>query len=145
MSDSSIVNLSDRQTKLRLIQRIGALAGPHHVTVKRWRPRRSSRANAFYWACVVPALQQFLEDQGETYTADEIHVLMKAKFLRMSVVNKATGEVIGATVRSSASLDAKEFGVYLEKCIAWLAETFGIVVPDPREMFDEPKQLKRAG
>lgn len=120
----------------RAIQRLGTvpadgrlvrlLFGPARVT-------RSNRANAYYWSCVVASFHDFLREQGESYTAEDCHEFLKCKHLLQTLVNRETGEVIGRAPRSTASLTTEEFADYLDRCIVWLADTFGIVVPDPRE------------
>ena len=129
--DERILNLSDPKQKAELYGLIGGLRGPHRVSWCRHRPRRTDRQNRYYWPCFVKPFGDFLREQGEMVTDDEAHELMKAKFLRRSVVNPATGEVIGETVPSTTALDTSEFNVYLEQCAYWLADMFHIVVPEP--------------
>ncbi len=120
--------------KRRLIQSIGALpidGKPYDIDIKPVRVTRSNRANAFYWACVVESFNQFLRDQGESYTAEDCHEFLKCKFLLQTLVNHETGEVVARAPRSTASLTTEEFAEFLDRCIAWLAETFGVVVPEP--------------
>lgn len=127
----TIVNFSDNAQKRRFLTIAGALQGPHEVTMKPWKPRRSNRQNAWYWACVVESFRQFLLAQGDNYSKDECHEILKTKCLgTVMVVNKQDGEVIAETNKSTASLKSAEFTEYADRCCAWLSE-FGIVVPTP--------------
>lgn len=125
------VNLSDAQTKRSLMNSIGPLTGLYDVSLKPRRPTRSAQQNRYLWGVVYKTFQKFLEAQGEHLTSEEVHRLCGAKFLRRSIVNHDSGEVIGETITSTTSLSTVEFGEYLDKVIAWLGEQFGIVVPSP--------------
>lgn len=126
-----IVNLSAPQEKRMLLEKIRGLEGPHRIEIVKHRKRRSDRQNRYYWPCFVQPFADFLRGQGETITDDEAHLLMRAKFLRQTVVNRETGEAIGQRIRSTTELTTEEFNNYLELCAQWLAENFDIVVPEP--------------
>ncbi len=126
-----IIDFDDRDQKRRFLTLAGALQGPQEVTIKPWKPRRSNRANSFYFAVVVAALRQFLAEQGDNYSVDECHDLLKTRCLgTVKVFNRKTGEFIAEKSLGSAMLDTSEFSAYVERCIAWLAD-FGIEVPSP--------------
>ncbi len=125
-----IVNFDNPAERANLIRTIRLLNGPHKVDIKRYRKGRSSQANRYLWGCVYPAFVQFNEEQGESFTTEQCHAFFTLKFLRSSVVNKTTGEVIGQTVASTAKMNTEEFSAYIEKIIAWLAD-YGIEVPTP--------------
>jgi hypothetical protein len=131
MPTELIVNLSDAKDKRMLLEMLRALEGPHRVQWCKHRKRRTDRQNRMYWPLVVQPFADFLREQGESYTDDDAHELLKAKFLRVSVANKDTGEVIGEIPRSTTTLTTEEFYDYVEKCVAWLADMFGIECPSP--------------
>ena len=65
--------------------------GPVTLTVARPQATRSQQANAYYWAVVVQALA---DHTG--YTPDEMHDVLKVKFLPKAVaLNAANGRVVG--------------------------------------------------
>lgn len=120
--------------KRRLMAAIGALPAdgkPYRFIGEPVRDIRSTRANAYYHACVVDEFRKFLREQGQEFTHDDCHEFLKCKFLLQELINPATGEIVGRAPRSTASLDREEFGDFLERCIAWLADTFGVIVPEP--------------
>lgn len=127
-----IIDLKHPSERQRLHDYIDKLAGKVcKVTIERVQKRRSNQANAYYWGVVVQAFSQFLKDQGEWYTDEEVHEMFKFKFLRRSVVNKKTGEVVSEITLSTSKLSTSEFAEYLDRCIVWLNDMFGIHVPSP--------------
>lgn len=125
------VNMSNPPEKHQLLERLRSLQGEYRVDILRHRKRRSDRQNRYYWPCFVQVFGDFLRAQGEEITDDEVHTLFKAKFLRTTVVNRDTGEVVGQKIRSTTDLDTEEFNDYLENVAKWLAENVGIIVPPP--------------
>jgi hypothetical protein len=119
--------------KRRVIQQVGVLVGIYDIEFDPRRDTRSNRQNAWYWACIVSAFAAYMRDQDyEIITDDEAHEFLKARFLAVSVHNRRTGEVIGRRVRSTTELSTEQFCEYCERCRAWLADFFGIIVPDPQ-------------
>jgi hypothetical protein len=129
-----VVDFAKPAEKQAVLQFVRGLAGPHRVEIVKYRARRTDTQNRYYWPCVVQPFADFLRGQGETITDEQAHDLMKAKFLTVTVTNSGTGEVIGDRVRSTTELNVEEFSEYLEKCIAWLADMFGIECPIPGVM-----------
>jgi hypothetical protein len=128
-----LINFDDAGAKRELLSRLGALRGPYRVEVTRLRPRRTDRQNRWYWPAIVTPFAQYLSAQDYDVTSPEqAHAILKERFLRIEVVNKTTGEVIGQRVRSTTELSIEEFGDYCDRCAAWLSEFFGIVIqPGP--------------
>jgi len=100
------------------------------VRVERVRAARSLQQNAWYWGCIV---QELANHTG--YTPDEIHEILKAKFLpkRLAIAN-GNGDICGEFVLggSTRQLDTLDFGDYCERIREWAAESLDIVIPDPR-------------
>lgn len=118
--------------KRQLMSAIGAMDGMYELEIKPRRNTRSLQQLRWYWSCICPALAQYLNDQDyEPITSEGAHELLKAKFLTVSVVHPATGEVVGSRSRSTGELTTLEFADYCERARVWLADFFGIIVPDP--------------
>ena len=129
-----IVNLSDPRAKRALLSRIGALQGPHRIEVCKFKPRRSDRQNSYYWPCFVEPFAKWLrEENGDAATEQEAHEILKHRFLRRTVIDKGTGEVLGDVTRSTTELDTSEFTEFLDQCAAFLADYCGIAVPPAGE------------
>jgi len=128
-----LINFDDPAEKRVLWDFLKTCKGRWRITACRYRRRRSDVQNRYYWGVVVRLFGDFLRDQGEQYTDEDAHEVLKAAFLRKSIVNQETGEIICETVGSTAKLTTGEFIEYLDKCVAWLADMFHIVVPDPNQ------------
>lgn len=150
----AILDLSDRDMKQRFIRWIGTLAGAYEVEVRPRRNTRSLQQNAYYWACVVTPLADFLSAQDyELNTPEDAHEILKAKFLTTPVINPETGEIIGRIVRSTTDLSTEEMTDYIERARAWMLDFFGIwtqdAEPDPRlrqerhQVVSRPVQRRR--
>jgi hypothetical protein len=125
-----IADLNDARKRTAIARRINDLRGVYRIEVTRYRPRRSDRQNRYMWPCMVQPFAQFLRDQGEEYTDQQAHELLKAKFLRKTVEIKGERlDVVGSTTE----LDTSQFNEYLDKVAAWLADMFDIIVPEPSE------------
>lgn len=123
----------DNPTEVRLIHDyLRALKGKQRVEVKRYRPRRSDRANAFYFVAIVHPFSEWMSEQyGETFDEEDAHYLLKRTFLTRRVRHPSTGKVV-EVVGSSAALDTAAFGEYVMKCSQLLLEHCGIVVASDR-------------
>lgn len=99
------------------------------IAVKRLRATRSLEQNAYYWGVVVQLLS---EHTG--YTPDEIHDVLKAKFIpkRLAVCD-GNGEIKDEIVLggSTRAMNKLEFGEYVESIRLWAAEDLDVVIPDP--------------
>jgi hypothetical protein len=126
-----VIDMTRPAEKQMILEFVRKLDGMHRVEIVKYRPRRTDSQNRYYWPCVVQPFADFLRAQGQTITDEQAHDLMKAKFLTISVINPGSGEVIGERVRSTTELKVEEFGEYLEKVMAWLADMFGIECPIP--------------
>ena len=101
------------------------------VKVERVRATRSLNQNAWYWGVIVELIS---EHTG--YTPDEIHELLKAKFIpKRLAVAKGNGEIVDEFVigGTTMKLNKVEFGEYCENVRRWAAETLDVVIPDPQE------------
>ena len=97
---------------------------------------RSQRQNAYYFGVVLKTIG---DDVG--YTVEEMHQLMAKEFLSYE---KSPGELF---VRSTTSLNTKEFEDYLAKVRRFAATELSIFVPLPNETefaytIKEPKNGK---
>lgn len=140
-----VLNLDSVETKRRLMQRIQRLKGLHEVSIQPRKKTRSLNANAYYHVAVVaPFLEWLRENWGDTsITHEQAHELLKRKVLgTIEKVDKSTGEIFEITP-TSHDMDQYEFGEFIEKAAAWLAEFAGIVVI-PSEMFWDSKEKRTA-
>ena len=109
------------------------------ITVKKFSGKRSLPQNRWYRGCVVPAFKQALTSLwGEEPTNEEVHELLKQKFLSKQVPDPETGQIM-LIPKSTASLTKEEFYVFVEKVRKWAAENLQIDIPDPIPQLTEPE------
>lgn len=142
--DAILVNLSDPSVKRQMMAEIGRLTGLYEYYLKPRKRTRSLDQNAYYWAAVV---QPFTDWLRETYGDSQVdkeqaHEMLKVKILGLQE-RQIEGETISLIPRSR-TLTVEEFGEYIEKCAAWLAEFCEIIVV-PSEMFHEGETLGKKG
>jgi hypothetical protein len=82
--------------------------------------KRSTQANALYWVLLHTAAER-LRPGGKQYSAESYHTLMKSKYLGCDDIPLPNGKTVSVP-RSTANLDAGEFGDYFAKVEAELAQ-----------------------
>lgn len=125
------INFNSVAQKRMLYQTLRGLRGEHRVTIAEYHGPHTDPQRRYYFSSVVGEFHKFLREQGEVYTKEQAHEILKAKLLRESVADPRTGEFLAERVKSITELDKREFSVFLEAAIAWLADMFHIEVPDP--------------
>ena len=125
-----VIDMSDWQQKAMVLEKIRGLQGMYLFNIKQHRKRRSGRQNRWYFSCFVQPFADFLRGQGYGVSDHDAHVILKERFLKRSLVNEKTGEVLEYT-KSTADLDTQEFNEYLDACRVFLQDYAGIQVPDP--------------
>jgi hypothetical protein len=106
---------------------LNTLKGGVLLTVKKEKSQRSIQQNKYYWGVVIKLL---CEEIG--LDEDELHEILKYKFLKEHVGNKVLGEV--DFVRSTTNLTTKEMEEYLEKIRIWAAQFLNTNIPLPNEV-----------
>lgn len=126
------LDLTVADNKRRLLSTVGILTGMYDVALAPRRPTRSLRQNAAWWGLIVQPFYEFLRDQDiDISDPEQAHAILREKLLRVAVVSRRTGEVIAWRTRSTTELNTNEFAELYDKAQVWLADQFGIVVPDP--------------
>ena len=90
---------------------------------------RSIQQNRWLWAC-----NTILADHTG-FTKEEIHEIIKLKFLKKEKVNEKTGEVF-EYLGSSATLTKTEFGEFMESVILWSSEFLKCSLPYPDQQME---------
>lgn len=124
------LEMRNRQAVQAQLQRMRD--GEVRITIERAHATRSAQANRYYWGVVVELLA---EHTG--YTPDEIHDVLKAKFLpkKLAVID-GNGEIKGEFVigGSSARLNTIEFGEYVMQIRQWALDDLGVAIPEPGDI-----------
>lgn len=107
----------------------------HVVEVKIAKEKRSNIQNSYYWV-VVGIISEYIG-----YLPDEIHQLLKDKFLgRNQNVIKKTGEVF-YVLKSTTALDTSEFSNYIEQIRLWALQDLDCYCPTPDEYREHQIEL----
>lgn len=96
---------------------------------------RSIPQNKYYWSVIIGILS---DHTG--FTPDEVHEILKQKFLKKDVIIKEKDKVdIIRISTSTTGLTTIEMEEYLTKIKEWSAIELGIVLPDPNANIQETK------
>ena len=111
----------------RYIEHLSSIAGPYTLSLDKYTPRkeRSIPQNSYYHGAIVSVLS---EETG--YTPDEIHEVLKWKFLKKEVT--INGESCIST-KSTRDLSTAEFEDYLDQIRVWASSELGILLREPHE------------
>lgn len=105
------------------------------IEIKEPRPKRTNKQNAYYWVCLG------IIGQHCGYSSDEMHELMKYKFLGVEEkVVKQTGEML-KSLKSTQNLDSTEFTVYIDKIRLWGLQELDCYCPSPEEYYQNEIEL----
>lgn len=138
-----MIDLSDRISKQKLMVEIGAMQGQYEVEIEPRRVTRSNAQNAYYWGVVVEAVRLGIDEAwGENLSAEQVHDLLRKKFLELPIVNRKTGEVVEVIPGSTRALSTVEFCAYLDQVIKFAGEFLNVEVPpaDPEWWRNEQKE-----
>jgi hypothetical protein len=100
-----------------------------HITVDKHSGKRSHRQNALWWVYVTILASEI------GYNKNEMHEILKMKFLKKEKVDEKTGEVF-EYLGSTTSLNKTEFGEMINSLVQWAAETFNVVMPLPNTQLE---------
>lgn len=125
----TFLDFNDVARKRRFMSWVGTLQGEYEVNIIPRRTRRTLAQNRLWHSQVVEPFYEFLREQDyEICDPEQAHSILKEKFLRVEVVNKVTGEVLGWRTKSTTELSVDEFSRLIEVSTVWLADMFGIVI-----------------
>jgi len=103
------------------------------IIIKKKVKSRSNHQNKFYWGVFLPVIRDALMDLGHFMSNEEqVHDLLKLKFLKYDSINEDTGDVI-EVLGSTTTMSTLEFETYLTNVRAWAAEYLNCVLPFPNE------------
>lgn len=139
-----VYDMDDLPTKRRVMQSVQGMNGLWEISMKPRRFTRTPSQNNYYWAAVVTPFTEWLRGEwgDNDIQVEQAHELLKTKILgTKELLNKETGEEI-QIIRSSKMLDTTEFGEFIDKAAAWLAEFTGIVVLSPDLFWESPASEK---
>lgn len=96
------------------------------ILIHRKKKHRSVQQNRYYWLIVT----MLSEHTG--FTREELHQILKQRFLKTEKVHEDTGAIYEYT-RSTTELTTIEYEDYLESVRRFAAEDFQMTLPLPNE------------
>ena len=128
-SDIPILNFDLASQRKLATDMIRNLRGLYTFDVHRVQNQASKEQHGYYWGFVVEDIRAGIaEAWGEKLEKEEVHVILKNRFLSRPVVDHHTGEVMGNTAKSTRVLDVEMMSRYLEECIKFAAEYLNVTV-----------------
>jgi hypothetical protein len=131
-----ILDCDDVTDVAEFVQRLKRASGKWRIKMNRARPGRTYQQLKYYWAAHMTILFDHLNkagwkrEDGTAGTKEDLHEMMKEKFLRVALVD-GNGEVFGYRTRSTGELSVVEMMDFMENVAGWIADQFGIRVPPP--------------
>jgi hypothetical protein len=101
------------------------------ITIKLKKAQRSLSQNAYYWSCIIPIIRLALKDVGYIFTKDETHEILRCKFLKETIADEKTGEILFETLGSTTKLNKVTFGDYIFEIKQWAKEYLNCDIPEP--------------
>ena len=92
------------------------------------KSQRSTQQNSFWWALITILAKEL------GYSKDEMHEILKMKFLKRERVHEETGEII-EYLGSTAKLNKSEFSDLVSNLQQWASE-LNILLPDAGSQID---------
>lgn len=99
------------------------------LTIER-STKRTSQQNRYYWGGVIPIIQYGMQEVGVKMSHEQVHELLKFKFLIEDVVTD-DGEILMQTIGSTTKLNTIKFNEYIESIREWAWKYLSIEVPEP--------------
>lgn len=102
------------------------------IEITKYKKPRSLEQNAYLHGILIPCFREALYNVGydEVKTDSQAKQIMKNMFLKTSVVNHETGEVL-EYVKDTRDLNTEEMGILFEDVWRFCADTLGYIVPAP--------------
>jgi len=102
-------------------------------TIEPVKNKRSNQQNRYYHGVIIPIVKKCLKDAGYIMSNEDVHDLLKMKFLRETLfVNEDTGDITERT-KSTTELSKSAFMDYVAEIRQFTLEYFNTDIPEPNE------------
>lgn len=103
------------------------------ITIEKLSKKRSNNQNRYYHGVIIPIVKNCLKEAGYIMNNDEVHELLKLKFLReVLFIDENTGDVT-ERVKSTTELSTSAFMDYVSEIRIFTLEYFNTDIPEPNE------------
>ena len=107
-------------------RQIARMDGNVVVDVYYYEKPPSTDTFKYYYGAVVFRIFTELRERGETFSENEVHEMMKYKFLARPT------EYDTPFIPSLSDLSQGEFSQFIEDCLQWASEVLNIFIPEPQ-------------
>lgn len=115
------------ETSRKIAHELNSFEGKRvEIKIQKLRSKRSEQQNSYWWVLVTLLANEL------GYEKDEMHEVLKFKFLKREKVIEQTGEIMYYSI-STTKLSVTEFIELIDKLIRWAAIELSIVLPLPSE------------
>lgn len=116
-----------KNVRLQIAEELKHFEGKRvEITIQKLKSTRSLQQNRLWWLYVTIIAKEV------GYSKEEMHEILKFKFLKREKVDEKTGEVF-EYIGSTTKLNKTEFADMVTDLIRFAAETFNIILPLPGE------------
>lgn len=129
---SNVINGNLKRNRSQILETIKSFEGKDVlITFEKPKKKRSNNQNSYYWGIVIVLIKSALKDTGNNLNTNDVHDLLRLKFLKETIsIKEETGEVI-ERVKSTTELTTSQFMDYIAEIQQFAAEYFDVIIPDP--------------
>jgi len=98
-------------------------------TIRKKKKNRSIYQNRYYWLCLT------ILSNHTGFTKDELHNILRFKFLKTTLTDTKTGELY-EYIKSTTDLTTTEMELYLAEIRQFAAETLDCILAEPNEQLE---------
>jgi hypothetical protein len=101
------------------------------ITIDKTKKKRSNPQNAYLWGICYPIVQNCLKEAGNVFSINDVHELLKLKFLKeVVIVDENSGECL-ERIKSSTELSTTDFAFYTQQIQQFALDFFNTIIPPP--------------
>lgn len=129
---SNVINGNLKRNRSEILETIKSFEGRDVlITFEKPKKKRSNNQNSYYWGIVIVLIKSALKDTGNNLNTNDVHDLLRLKFLKETIsIKEETGEII-ERVKSTTELTTSQFMEYIAEIQQFAAEYFDVIIPDP--------------
>ena len=129
---SNVINGNLKRNRSEILETIKSFEGRDVlITFEKPKKKRSNNQNSYYWGIVIVLIKSALKDSGNNLNTNDVHDLLRLKFLKETIsIKEETGEII-ERVKSTTELTTSQFMEYIAEIQQFAAEYFDVIIPDP--------------
>lgn len=129
---SNVINGNLKRNRSQILETIKSFEGKDVlITFEKPKKKRSNNQNSYYWGIVIVLIKSALKDTGNNLNTNDVHDLLRLKFLKETIsIKEETGEII-ERVKSTTELTTSQFMEYIAEIQQFAAEYFDVIIPDP--------------